>query len=158
MRRSHHHQHTRLPNHQPPQPMNQCHIPHAKPRHRLTGQPAHLIQRHLPISFIVQMQRLPSARIVPHNPIEDAHCPIRPRLHLGHYLRRRNHSLDNLNPHTVPIFQPQSNHSPAAAEPPHLHPSRPHQPSHTPDSPPQQSSPTESPQSALCRRSKPPQR
>src|SRR5438477_6002596 len=143
MGRSHDHQNARLPDAQPSQPMHQRHIPHSKLHHRLGRKRAHLLQRHLPIGFIIQVQRLPSPRIVPHNPVEDQNRTIGPGLDPRHNLRRRNYTFCDLNPHTVPILQ--SHHSPEATKPPHLLPATHHLPAHTPDSPPQQWTPKASP-------------
>ncbi|MBZ5704011.1 MAG: alanine--glyoxylate aminotransferase family protein [Acidobacteriia bacterium] len=77
MRRRHHDQHAGLADLQPPQPMHHGHVPHLELRQGLLRQRLHLLQRHLFVSFIVQIQRAPAARIVPRHPLEH-HCrPVR---------------------------------------------------------------------------------
>src|ERR1039458_5386650 len=99
VRGRHHDQHARLAHHQAAQPMNRRHIPHPKSLHRLRAQPLHLLQPHLAVRLVVQIQRLPPARIVAHNAVEHAHCAVAARLHRRDNRLRRNRSIHNLNQH-----------------------------------------------------------
>ena len=57
---------------------------HAKLLPRLLRQPVHLLQSHLFVGFVVQAQRAPPTRIVPHNAIEDHHRAVLAALGLCH--------------------------------------------------------------------------
>src|SRR6202046_3410556 len=133
--------------------MHQRHVANTKLRQCLSSKPTHLLERHLPVGLVVEIDRLPASRIVPHNPVKDANRPIRSRLDLRGNLRHRNHRICNLNPHTVPI--PRTHRSPAATARPHLHPSTHLQPAHTPDLPPLQSNPKSNPQPQQTRDASP---
>src|SRR5665213_2104915 len=51
--------------------MNKGHMPHCEFRKGLLGQLVHLLQRHLFIGFVIEVERAAAARVVAHDTVED---------------------------------------------------------------------------------------
>src|SRR5260370_10517593 len=101
---SHHDQHACLPDLQPPQPVDDGRSPHPKTRPRLRRQRLHLLQRHGFIGFIVQIERPPPARVVPHHAVENHRRAVPLLLQPPYYTLgiHRRHAAPDSSPHFVP--------------------------------------------------------
>ena len=117
MRRSHRNQHTGLAHNQPSQAgaQSQPHAPQTSQSLQVT-QSLHQFRRHLFIRLVVQVQRLPSACVVPHNAVEHANRAIT----AGLDLTQSGFRLDRTS-RTIATCASGHRHSPAEESPPHRH-------------------------------------
>ena len=119
VRRSHHDQHARLANLQPPQPVDDRRASHRKTRPRLCRQRFHLLQRHRLIGFIIEIERAPPTRVVPHHAVENHRRAILRPLQPPNHSLRINPLADNPNfARHFAVFR-RTRRSPAAAAPLH---------------------------------------